>query len=108
VRDYVKQKLGREPDSYAYAAYDILWVYALTLLQVQKVDADLIRKVMPEVARSYYGAIGPVFLNKAGDLAGADYELWVVQRVGDKYEWVKVGVYSFATGVFTWSPGFSL
>jgi len=108
VRDYVKQKLGREPDSYAYAAYDILWVYALTLLQVQKVDADLIRKVMPEVARSYYGSVGPVILNKAGDLAGADYDLWVVQRVGDKYDWVKAGVYSFATGVFTWSPGFSL
>jgi branched-chain amino acid transport system substrate-binding protein len=106
--EYVKQKLGREPDAYALAAYDILWVYALTLLQVQKVDADLIRKVMPEVARSYYGAIGPVILNKAGDLAGADYELWVVQRVGDKYEWVKAGVYSFATGVFTYSPGFSL
>jgi branched-chain amino acid transport system substrate-binding protein len=108
VRDYVKQKLGREPDSYAYAAYDILWVYVLSLLQVQKVDADLIRKVMPEVARSYYGSIGPVILNKAGDLAGADYDLWVVQRVGDKYDWVKAGVYSFATGVFTWSPGFSL
>jgi branched-chain amino acid transport system substrate-binding protein len=108
VRDYVKQKLGREPDSYAYAAYDILWVYALTLLQVQKVDADLIRKVMPEVARSYYGSVGPVILNKAGDLAGADYDLWVVQKVGDKYDWVKAGVYSFATGVFTWSPGFSL
>ena len=106
--EYVKQKLGREPDAYALAAYDILWVYALTLLQVQKVDADLIRKVMPEVARSYYGSIGPVILNKAGDLAGADYDLWVVQRVGDKYEWVKAGVYSFATGVFTWSPGFSL
>jgi branched-chain amino acid transport system substrate-binding protein len=108
VRDYVKQKLGREPDSYAYSAYDILWVYALTLLQVQKVDADLIRKVMPEVARSYYGSVGPVILNKAGDLAGADYDLWVVQKVGDKYDWVKAGVYSFATGVFTWSPGFSL
>jgi branched-chain amino acid transport system substrate-binding protein len=108
VRDYVKQKLGREPDSYAYAAYDALWVYVLTLLQVQKVDADLIRKVMPEVARSYYGSVGPVILNKAGDLAGADYDLWVVQKVGDKYNWVKAGVYSFATGVFTWSPGFSL
>jgi branched-chain amino acid transport system substrate-binding protein len=108
VRDYVKQKLGREPDANAHAAYDILWVYALTLLQVQKVDADLIRKVMPEVARNYYGSIGPVILNKAGDLAGADYDLWVVQKVGDKYEWVKAGVYSFATGVFTWSPGFSL
>ncbi len=108
VRDYVKKKLGREPDAYAYAAYDILWSYALTLLQVQKVDADLVRRVMPEVARSYYGSIGPVILNRAGDLAGADYDLWVVQRVGDRYDWVKVGVYSFATGTFSWVPGFSL
>ena len=106
--NYVKQQLGREPDAYAYAAYDILWVYALTLLQVQKVDADLIRKAMPEVAMSYYGAIGRVVLNKAGDLAGADYDLWVVQKVGDKYEWTKAGVYSFTTGTFSWAAGFSL
>ncbi|MDJ0273858.1 MAG: ABC transporter substrate-binding protein [Nitrososphaerota archaeon] len=108
VMNYVKQKLGREPDAYAYAAYDILWVYALTILQVQKVDADLIRKAMPEVARSYYGAIGRVVLNAAGDLAGADYDLWVVQKAGDKYQWVKAGVYSFTTGAFSWTPGFSL
>jgi branched-chain amino acid transport system substrate-binding protein len=106
IRDEVKKKLGREPDSYAYAAYDILWVYALTLLQVGKVDADLIRRVMPDVAARYYGAVGPVILNRAGDLAGADYVLWAVVKVGDKYEWQNVGVYSFATGTFTWKPGF--
>jgi branched-chain amino acid transport system substrate-binding protein len=95
-----------EPDSYAYAAYDILWVYALTLLQVGKVDADLIRRVMPDLAARYYGAVGPVILNRAGDLAGTDYVLWAVVKVGDKYEWQNVGVYSFATGTFTWKPGF--
>ncbi|MCS7095373.1 MAG: ABC transporter substrate-binding protein, partial [Thaumarchaeota archaeon] len=107
VTNHVRQKLGREPDAYAYAAYDQLWAYTLALLQVGRVDADLIRRVLPSVARNYYGAVGPMILNAAGDLAGADYGIWVVSRVGDKFDWVKVGTYSFATGAFSWAPGFT-
>lgn len=107
VTDHVKRRLGRVPDAYAYAAYDQLWVYALTLLQVGRVDSDLVRRALPGVARNYYGAVGPMVLNAAGDLAGADYGLWVVARVGDKFDWVKAGTYSFATGAFSWTPGFT-
>jgi branched-chain amino acid transport system substrate-binding protein len=106
VREYVKQKLGREPDSFTYSIYDILWVYALTLLQVRKVDADLIRKVIPEVASRYYGALGPIILNKAGDLARADYTLWAIVKVDNKYEWQNVGTFSYDTGTFKWKTGY--
>lgn len=107
VTDYVKGKLGRVPDSYAYAAYDIVWALTLALMQVQKYDGEAVKNVMPDVASKYYGAVGWTKLNPAGDLASADYILWVVTRVGDKYDWVQVGTYSFATGSFVWAPAFT-
>jgi branched-chain amino acid transport system substrate-binding protein len=107
VRDAVKAKLGREPDSYAYAAYDAVWVLTLALIQAGKYDGEAVRSVLPDVARNYFGAVGWINLNAAGDLAFADYILWVVQKREGKYVWVDVGTYSFATGTFTWKDGFT-
>jgi len=107
VTQYGQQKLGRVVDSYAYSAYDIVWVLALSLMQVQKNDADAIRQVFAEVSDNYYGSVGWTKLNAAGDLASADYWLWVVTSMGGKYEWVQVGTYSFSTGSFVWVPGFT-
>lgn len=107
VTDYVKSKLGREPDSYAYAAYDAVWVLALALLQTGKYDGEAIQKALPTVAGNYFGATGWINLNPAGDLAFADYVLWTVQRDGDRYEWRNIGLYSFAAGTFSWSQGFT-
>jgi branched-chain amino acid transport system substrate-binding protein len=107
VRDAVKAKLGREPDSYAYAAYDAVWVLTLALMQVGKYDGEAVKNVLSDIARNYFGAVGWINLNAAGDLAFADYILWVVEKRAGKYEWVDVGTYSFATGSFTWKGGFT-
>ncbi len=107
VTDYVKQQLGRVPDSYAYAAYDIVWGLTLALMQVQKNDGDAVRSVLADVANNYYGAVGWTKLNAAGDLASADYWLWIIAPSAGKYEWVQAGTYSFSTGSFVWTPGFT-
>ncbi len=103
VTAYVQQQLGRAPDSYAYAAYDEVWVLTLALMQVNKYDGNAVRNVLSDVAGNYYGAIGWVKLNDAGDLATGDYFLWVVEPVGSAYNWVQVGKYTFATNTFQWS-----
>ncbi len=108
VTAYVQQQLGRAPDTYAYAAYDIVWVLTLALMQVQKNDGDAVRNVMIDVAANYYGALGWTKLNDAGDLASADYWLWVVApQSGGTYNWMQVGTYSGSTGNFAWSSGFT-
>jgi branched-chain amino acid transport system substrate-binding protein len=107
VTNYVNQQLGRTPDSYAYAAYDIVWVLTLALMQVQKYDGDAIRSVFSDVASNYYGAVGWTKLNDAGDLASADYWLWIVAPSAGKYDWTQAGTYSFSTGNFVWAPGFT-
>jgi branched-chain amino acid transport system substrate-binding protein len=108
VTAYVQQQTGSGADTYAYAAYDAVWVLTLALMQVQKYDGNAVRNVLSDVAANYYGAIGWVNLNAAGDLASADYWLWiVVPTTGGAYSWSQVGTYSGSTGVFAWSSGFT-
>jgi len=108
VTEFTKQKLGRAPDSYAYSAYDIVWLLSLTLMQVQKYDGEAMRNVFFDVASRYYGAVGWTRLNEAGDLASADYLLWVLLPKDGTFDWADVGTFSFSTGGFVWKPGFSL
>ena len=102
VRNYVKQKLGRDPDSYSYAMYDAVWALALSLLAVNKYDPMLVKKALPEVISRMVGASGVFQLNAAGDRAFADYELWVVWPTDGGYTWKVAGMYHHATDSVEW------
>jgi len=102
----LKAKLGRQPDSYAFAAYDAVWVLTYALLATGKYDAEAVRAVLPQVAASYSGALGGIVLNEGGDLAAANYALWVLVPKADKYEWIEAGAWMFATDSISWVPGF--
>ena len=96
-------KLGRAPDSYVYAAYDIVWALAYSLLTVDAYDPEAVRAVLPDVTESMFGASGWVVLNEDGDRAAADYDLWVIAEIAaGQYEWKHVGVYVQATDSVTW------
>lgn len=103
--EQIRAKLGRIPDTYAVAAYDELWVITLSLMAVQKYDAEAVKEVLPIVAKNFFGASGWIVLNEAGDRAFADYELWEILKVDDKFEWKQTGIYNFATGSITWLGG---
>ena len=102
VHDYVKADVGRSPDSYAYAAYDITWAIALSLMTVDKYDASAVRDVLPDVTASVFGASGWVILNADGDRAASDYDLWIIDLVDTTYEWKLVGTYIQATDSIVW------
>jgi branched-chain amino acid transport system substrate-binding protein len=97
VYDEVQDKLGRAPDSYAYAAYDMVWAVAYSLMTVDKYDSKAVRDVLPDVTASLFGASGWVILNEDGDRAASDYELWIIDKVDTTYEWKYVGKYIQAT-----------
>ncbi len=102
LRNSIIAKLGREPETYAYAAYDAMWVLAYALLTVNKYDSDAVRKIMPNVTNDYFGASGRVLLNAAGDRASADYDLWVIYKKADgTYDWKQTGIYNFGTDSIT-------
>jgi branched-chain amino acid transport system substrate-binding protein len=102
VEDYVVGDLGRSPDSYAFACYDIVWALAISLMTVDKYDASAVRDVLADVTESIFGASGWVVLNADGDRAASDYDLWVMDLVGTEYEWTYVGKYVQATDSIAW------
>jgi len=95
--------LGREPESYSYAVYDIVWVYALSILKTDSTDPDAIRAVLPEVARSFFGASGYIDLDENGDRKAGDYVIWqIVKTDTGEYAWKVVGKYIYATDSVVW------
>jgi branched-chain amino acid transport system substrate-binding protein len=102
VHDHVKAELGRAPDSYTYASYDIVWALALSLLTVDQYDPSAVREVLPDVTASMFGASGWVVLNEDGDRAASDYDLWIIDKVDTTYEWKYVGKYIQATDSIVW------
>ncbi|MCE4619998.1 MAG: penicillin-binding protein activator [Desulfurococcales archaeon] len=104
VAQYVKQKLGVEPDAYALAAHDAVVALTLAILKAgptSDMDAlvNKVKQLIPQITQSdefaKYAATGKFPLNKAGDRATADYDLWIVMKneSNGKYAWVKAGKY---------------
>ena len=103
VRKYVLEKLGREPEAYAYFSYDALWVIALALEAVDTYDAEAVKNVIPSILEHYIGASGHFILDENGDRAIGDYDLLVVRKVDGKYKWDKAGTYRAITGAIEWA-----
>ena len=88
IKSRVKAKLGREPEAYAIAAYDALWVIAKTYIAAGSEDFDTLKKEFVKTADSYIGTTGSTALNDAGDRDEWDYDLWTVQKEDGKFRWV--------------------
>jgi len=76
-------------DYYAACKIDIAWVIAIAVLEiacsfefpetaadVTRVRAQDVIKIIPDVASRYFGYSGWCLLNKNGDRATGDYEIW--------------------------------
>ncbi len=106
VKNYVMKTLGREPDSYAYAAYDALWTVAVALDLVDSYDPVAVAKVLPTIGEHWYGASGVIVLNENGDRASADYFFYMPAQEGGKWVWKLAGTYHADSGKITWNDWF--
>ncbi len=103
VREHGMEVLGREPESYSYAVYDIVWAYAYSLLTVDEYNSEAIKEILPTVTESLFGASGWVVLDEAGDRKQGDYDVWQIEEVSTGvYDWVPVGVWITLTDSVTW------
>ncbi len=93
IRDGLETRLagvlGHTPNTYAYSAYDSLWVAANAVLETGDTDAQTIKDVLIDVAARHNGALGNTKLNPAGDLDASTYAIWSID--GDA--WVTDSVY---------------
>jgi len=105
VHDKLVAELEREPDSYAYVAYDIVWALTHSLFTVNNYDSEAVRAVLPEVTASLFGASGLIVLDENGDRTHGDYDLWRIVEVDTGvYDWKLVGTWLYDTDSITWLP----
>jgi len=99
VRERGLDALGREPESYSYAIYDIVWAYAYALLIVDEYDAEAIKDVVPQVVapEGFIGASGKIDLDMYGDREAGDYDIWQIVETDGTYDWQIIGSWIMAT-----------
>jgi len=74
----------------ATAAYDAVWLAALSAADAGTENLDSFKLVLIAVADSYEGATGPTTLDAAGDRADAAYDVWAIEEENGQYMWAPV------------------
>jgi len=92
VKNYVRQKLGRDPDSFAYNSYDAFWLLFWSILTVGY-DVNKVKQVLPNVAKGYIGASGQIQFDENGDRVPISYVLKSIEYIEGKWQWVYAGRY---------------
>lgn len=89
----IKGVTNMEPDAFALAAYDALWVIALTYNATSGTEAsfDKLKSLFPKQANIFYGVTGPTLLNDSGDRAIGTYDYWGIVLQGQNYVWKFIG-----------------
>ena len=70
------QDITDEPlHMYGACTYDILWLYAHSVIETRSTDAETIKGVLPAIAEGYSGASGEINLDENGDRWPVDYNI---------------------------------
>lgn len=93
LSDKIKERTGIAPDAFALAAYDALWVIAMSYNAFSYAAPQFSQLKSEFVAQAsrYYGATGTTMLNAAGDRALGSYDYWGIVKEGNSYKWSLVG-----------------
>ncbi|MEE8570983.1 MAG: ABC transporter substrate-binding protein [Candidatus Bathyarchaeia archaeon] len=104
VRQNGQTVLGRDPDSYSYSVYDIVWCYALSICMGDSIDVTDVRDNMlaPGVLTNYFGASGSIDLDANGDRKAGDYFIWEITEADGEYSWTLAGTWILSTDTVIW------
>ena len=85
---------GVDPDAFALAVYDIVWVAARAYLaSSEDVTQSELKQKFVAAAESHFGATGWAVLNAAGDRKHADFDFWALRKNGSAFKWTRVAQY---------------
>ena len=94
----VRERGGREPDAYALAIHDALWVAARAYVASgAPLDLERLKHAFTTAAASHYGATGWTVLDDAGDRRYGDFDFWGIRTDNGVPRWVRVGRYAART-----------
>ncbi len=85
----IESRTGLSVSAFALAAYDALWVTALTLESERSPTRDFskFKSLFVEKAKIHFGATGPTQLNQNGDRSIAAFGFWGIKKIGNSYQW---------------------
>jgi branched-chain amino acid transport system substrate-binding protein len=93
---------GAQPDAFALAVYDAVWITAQAYLAVGGTGhASALKTAIVSAADQFYGASGWTKLNPAGDRQFGDFDFFALQQSGANFSWYVAGQYNTQTGVLT-------
>ena len=89
----IKAKTGQDPDAFALAIYDAIFVIAKVIETSNGVPEDraTLLNAFNFEAAAYSGITGPTLLDSAGDRATGSYNYWGLRSSNGVYGWVMVG-----------------
>ena len=93
---------GAQPDAFALAVYDAVWITAQAYLAVGGTGhTAALKSAFVTAADAFYGASGWTKLNAAGDRQFGDFDFFVLSQSGSAFAWGLAAQYNTQTGVLT-------
>ena len=99
VQERFMEYTGRTSDAHTFPIYDSVWVLGKTILETDSIDPLTVRDAIIDVASRHTGAIGTINLNKFGDFATPNYDLWSIRDGA----WYKSGYFDADSGTFSFT-----
>ena len=103
IEEYTK-KFGESPEAstYTFYAYDAAWIAGLTVLVAHKYDGVAFQKILPVIAKHFYGVTGWKLLDEYGDAAVPIYDIVAPRKQPDgTWNFVPIGKYDGTTKAVT-------
>lgn len=92
-------RTGLQPDAFALAVYDAVWVVARGYVASgATLSIDRLKRAFVTAAGSGFGATGWTVLNEAGDRRYGDFDFWAIRLVDGEPRWTRVAQYQTRTG----------
>jgi branched-chain amino acid transport system substrate-binding protein len=95
----IRARTDLEPDAYALAVYDAVWVVARGYVASGAgLEIEQLKRAFTTAAATGFGATGWTVLNEAGDRKYGDFDFWAVREVDGTPRWTRVARYETRTG----------
>lgn len=88
VRASLTEATGNAATHDMLAAYESAWIMGLAIQHTQSTDPARLTEAIPDVSQTYYGTLGPMILDRNGDLIVTAFEVWSIHDG----QWMQAGI----------------
>jgi branched-chain amino acid transport system substrate-binding protein len=102
VATRIAARAGQQPDAFALAVYDAVWITAQAYLATGgRGQPQALKAAIVTAADGFYGASGWTKLNAAGDRKFGNFDFFSLTQTGATFGWTLSAQFNTLTGVLT-------